>query len=245
MRKYVIPDEIESLSEALIRLFIKRTNGRNVRCIDIETFATQFLGLKLVYEAFAEEDPGRIGFFADGVKPLLIARNGVKQDIVFEANTIVIEKRLLLPSESGRKRFTIAHEAAHMILQKHFPVNVQAAFHSDFDCMIPCTPEAMKEALNLNEIYSNRMAACLLMPRVLVESELKKHNGGKKIVVYEGFIISKEEKLKMRTMSEEMGVSFLALLNRLKELDLFEFRDAEEYAAEYLGIGGENVPKAI
>ena len=42
----------------------------------------------------------------------------------------------------------------------------------------------------------------------------------------------------MRWLADAMGVSFQALFNRLKELDLFEIRPLEEYASTYYR-GGE------
>lgn len=41
--------------------------------------------------------------------------------------SVVLDKYLLLKSEFGKRRFTLAHEAAHKLLEKHNPMQ-SAAF---------------------------------------------------------------------------------------------------------------------
>ena len=55
--------------------------------------------------------------------------------VIFPSRTAVIEKFLLNPRESARKRFTIAHEGAHDVLGCHIPFQASpmAAFHSEYD----------------------------------------------------------------------------------------------------------------
>ena len=86
---------------------------------DIEGFITDFLKLPILYEAFAEDDPSKIGFLSDGITPLIVYRAGKKTPVVFPKDTIVIERFLQRSDESGRRRFTLAHEAAHFILNRH------------------------------------------------------------------------------------------------------------------------------
>ena len=119
MKKFTTNDEIESLCEAMIKDFFKRRHYTNVLCVDIEGFVEEYLGIPIVYETFAEADPGRIGFLADGKRPLSVRREGMTQQVVFPQRTAVIESFLLSPKESARKRFTIAHEGAHDVINRH------------------------------------------------------------------------------------------------------------------------------
>ena len=46
----------------MVKDFFKRKHYTNVTCVDIEAFVQEYLGVPIVYETFAEEDPGRIAF---------------------------------------------------------------------------------------------------------------------------------------------------------------------------------------
>ena len=178
MGKCISYNEIEELCEALIRDYIKRNNYRNMFCVDIEGFITEYLGARIEYESFAEEDQNKVGFLSDGKTKLKVWRAGKIVEVLYPKDTVVIEKILQGPGESGRKRFTIAHEGAHLILQKHCSMMTQAYFHSDFDSEAECSPAMMKDLFDLYESYANRGAACLLMPGFLMADLIVKYNRG-------------------------------------------------------------------
>ena len=54
----------------------------------------------MVYEQIAENDPDKIGFASDGVRPLV-----VKSSVIFPKDTVVLETLLLNPSKKTRRRF--------------------------------------------------------------------------------------------------------------------------------------------
>ena len=243
MKKLTSNDEIESLCEAMIKDFFKRKHYTNVMCVDIAAFVREYLGVPIVYETFAEPDPGRVGFISDGKRPLLVRREGKVKEIVFPVRTAVIERYLLTPKESARKRFTIAHEGAHDVLSRHIPLQTspKAAFHSEYDPEMKYTQEMLHEMLSVNECFTNRAAACLLMPRFLVERVLRRHNSSKKVICYDSGILSQDQKLLIQKMADTLGVSYTAFYNRLSELDLFEHRPVEEYLHSGLKYGGETL----
>lgn len=239
MKTFTTYAEIEKLCEAMILDYQKQKKYEAVFCVDIEGFVTEYLGLDIVYENFAEEDPGRIGFFSDGKRPLRLSRDGRIQDIVFPENTIVIDRYLLDPCESGRKRFAIAHEGAHMVVKRHVPFRHESyAFYSEFDRDTSYTKTLLREMMNLQESYANRTAACLLMPRFMVDRILEQHNEGKRLMAYEGMILSKTGKIRIQRMADAAGVSFTAFFTRLQELKLIDLRPVEEYFRSDLAVGG-------
>ena len=160
---------------------------------------------------------------------------------MFPARTAVIEKYLLNQKESARRRFSIAHEGAHDVLGRHIPLQTSpaAAFHSEFDPEMRYTQDMLKEMLSINECFTNRAAACFLMPAFLVARVLKRHNNSKKVILYDDGILSQDQKLLIQKMADTLGVSFTAFHTRLSELDLFERRPVEEYLHEGLRYGGE------
>jgi Zn-dependent peptidase ImmA (M78 family) len=161
--------------------------------------------------------------------------------VVYPARTAVIEKFLLNPKENARKRFTIAHEGAHDVLNRHIPLQTspRAAFHSEYDPEVNYTSDMLKDMLNVNECFTNRAAACFLMPGFLVARVLKRCNESRKVILYDTGILSQDQKLMIQKMADTMGVSYTAFFNRLAELDLFERRPVEEYLHTGLRYGGE------
>ena len=132
MKTYTSFQELDALGEGLAKKYTGNTHRWNSCCFDIEGFITDFLKLPILYEAFAEDDPSKIGFLSDGITPLIVYRAGKKTPIVFPKDTIVIESFLQRSDESGRRRFTLAHEAAHFILNRHVPMQT-ACFHNEYD----------------------------------------------------------------------------------------------------------------
>ena len=241
MKRFTSNDEIEDLCEAMIKDFFKSKHYTNVMCVDIEAFVKEYLGVPIVYESFAEPDPGRVGFLSDGKRPLMVRRNGKVEEITFPPRTAVIERFLLGPRESARKRFIIAHEGAHDVLDRHIPLQTSpmAAFHSEYDPEMTYTGDMLKEMLSVNECFTNRAAACFLMPGFLVARVLKRHNKEKKVIVYDNGILSQDQKILIQKMADTLGVSYTAFYHRLGELDLFDRRPIEEYLHSSLCYGGE------
>lgn len=241
MKRFTSNDEIENLCEAMIKDFFKSKHYTNVMCVDIEAFVREYLGVPIVYETFAEPDPGRVGFLSDGKRPLMVRRDGKVEEIVFPPRTAVIERFLLSPKESARKRFTIAHEGAHDVMGRHIPLQASpmAAFHSEYDPEMTYTGDMLKEMLSVNECFTNRAAACFLMPGFLVARVLKRHNKEKKVIVYDNGILSQDQKILIQKMADTLGVSYTAFYHRLGELDMFDRRPIEEYLHSGLCYGGE------
>ena len=229
--------ELEALGEGLSKAYITKTHRWNSRCFDIEGFVKEYLRLAVIYEFFAEDDGNRIGFLANGKDPLKVRRSGKKLSIVFPKDTIVIEKKLLQESESSRRRFTIAHEAAHKILELHVPMQAAPVFHTDYSYGNGQKWDDLKKTLSLNEAFANRLGAVVLMPGFLIAKTLKKYNDGRTIRCYDGGIFSQEDKLNIQRMANTLGVSYSAFITRLKELNLIECRPIEEYIESTLLAG--------
>lgn len=238
MKTFTSFHELDALGEGLSKDYINRTHRWNARCFDIEGFITDYLGMNIVYESFAEEDRSKIGFLANGVDPLLIYRNGVAASIVFPKDTIVIERFLLNPEESSRRRFTLAHEAAHKIMEKHVPKPV-ACFHSDYDAEANYTEDDLRRIFSLNENLTNRLGAAIIMPGFLIAKALKKYNNAQKLRCYDGGVLAPEDKINAQRMADSLGVSYSAFLNRLKELSLLDVRPLSEYITGGLQFGGD------
>ena len=237
--KYITSfQELDALGEGLSKDYMKKTHKRNDSPFDIEGFITSYLGMTIIYESFAEQDQDKIGFIANGIEPLLVHRDGRIASVVFPKDTVVIEKYLLRSAESPRRRFTLAHEAAHKILEKHFSTGEQeACFHTEYASQASYSPERIERELSITEAYANRLGAAILMPSFLVRTVLRKYNNGKPLICYDGSVFAQKDRQKVQKMASSLGVSYTAFITRLREFKLLECHPIEEYISSTLQFG--------
>lgn len=230
MRTLVTNAEIEEVGQNLIRSYIgSREPPPN--CIDIEGFIEDYLHLPIVYAGIAEKDRDKLGFVSDGKYPLEVFDGRRKVSTVFPTGTIVIDRYLLRADKSGQRRFTLAHEAAHVIFERMSPTAAGPCFNRFFDKEHEYSVEELREHFNICEMQTDRLASVLLMPRFLVERMLCDFRNGEFVRLYGDNVMSSEDKLSVQKMADCLGVSFSALRIRLKELGFMDYRDISEYIA--------------
>ncbi|MDD4495251.1 MAG: ImmA/IrrE family metallo-endopeptidase [Eubacteriales bacterium] len=238
-------EEIDELGESLIRRYLGAEADRYF-CVDIEGFVNDFLGSPILYRTIAEEDSDKIGFVSDGITPLLVFENKKRVPKVFPRGTIVIEKCLRRERESGKRRFTIAHEGGHIVAERTLPMGdhiALRAFHREFDSERRYTPNDFKDLFSFRETQIDRLGAALLMPRFMVHNVLTHYCVADGIPVYGDSILRAEDKLLVHDMANTMGASYQAFFIRLKELGLLKRCDIDEYISHEMGFGWDGGPQ--
>lgn len=230
--KYYTFEEIDELGETLVKKYIEEKNLKNVWCVDAEGIACELLGCKIVYAQFAEDDPNKTGFLSDGTTPIKIYKDGVSQSVIFPANTIVIDLPMRLKRNYAQERFSIMHEGGHKIMGCHSPRLLHAYYESRFDKEYDYSREELMRVFNSCEIYANRFAAAVLMPRFLLDKALKKYNDGNYISIYGSYLIKESDKVVIQKIANRLGVSYTALLNRFKSLKMFNAKEADEFLGQ-------------
>ena len=225
--KYFTFEEIDELGETLVKKYIKDKNLKNVWCVDVEGIATEMLGCTIVYAQIAEEDPNKTGFLSDGNTPLRIYKDNRVQSVVFPENTIVIDMPMRLKRNYAQERFTIMHEGGHKIMESHSPGLARARFESKFDREYEYNKEELVRVFNSCEVYANRFAAAVLMPRFLLDKALKQYNNGEYINIYGSYLIKESDKKVIQKIADRLGVSFSALLTRFKCLKMFNAKNPD------------------
>ena len=226
MNCYISNRELDELGDGLVRRYLEKSGMQNAdRCIDIEGLANS-LGLIVMYAQFAEQDLDKIGFLADGKTPLVIKRNGEVVSFLFPLGTIVLDSFLHTDKESGRCRFTIAHEVAHYVIGHHRPA---AQYHREFDSEKDYSFKEITEYFNIIESQADRLAAAILMPDFTVRRALNDFHKGKKIKVYGQTVFADNDQKVIRKMAGQIGVSYTALVIRLRQLNLLEYHPIKEY----------------
>ena len=226
MNSLISNRELDELGDGLVRHYLAHSGMQaTARCIDVEGLAN-FLGLTVTYETFAEKDFDKIGFLSDGKTPLLVRRNGRIVSFLFPLGTIVLDVSLHADKESGRCRFTIAHEIAHFMIDQHRPA---AQYHRTFDAEKKYSVAEMNELFNIVENQADRLAAAILMPRFMVDRALDDFYKGKRIPVYGQNIIAPKEDKAISRMAAQIGVSYSAMLIRLRQFGLLDYHPVDEY----------------
>lgn len=240
MTNYLSRAEIEEVSEGLIQAYAQKYPKRASQYIDIEHFITMFLSLKIEYVAFGESDGGKMGFLADGETPLLVRKDGRIAPVIYPKDTVVVDRFLLADKETGRRRFTLAHEAAHYILTRMHNQPRAGCFHNEFDSDRTYTKDELAQMFAATEWQADAMAASLLMPRRLVSNVLTKYNRSYPIKIYGDNVVASKDKQSLRNMANHMMVSYTALFIRLRDMNLLEGHDVSEYISKELNLGGLN-----
>ena len=230
--KYYSFEEIDELGETLVKKYIKDKNLKNVWCVDVEGIATELLGCTIVHAQIAEADPNKTGFYSDGVTPIKIYKDNKVQSVIFPANTIVVDMPMRLKRNNAQERFTIMHEGGHKMLGSHSPRLVRACYESKFDKEYEYNKEELLRVFNSCEVYANRFAAAVLMPRFLLDKALKQYNNGEYINIYGSYLIKESDKIVIQKIANRLGVSYTALLNRFKSLKMFNAKDADEFLGQ-------------
>lgn len=73
--------------------------------------------VRLVYESIASRN-NCLGFVSDGVTTITILRNGRKRKVLYDRDTIVLDKYLQMPGNEAKRRFVLGHEAGHVITNR-------------------------------------------------------------------------------------------------------------------------------
>ena len=233
MKEKIDQDRINELTEKIVENYLrkKRQRPEDVICVDIEGIAAEYFGKDIVYERFAEKDPGRDAFTANGSRPLRVMRDGRPADIVFPEGTIVLDMRFADQSEAVSRRFILAHEVGHEIYAKVSPGVPQGYYHTVFDTGRIYSPSELAEQMSVTEAQASRIGCALLMPRFLVEKTVKEVTGRTAVTVYGDYQMLPGGSADLKRVADDLGVSSLMLMIRLRRLGLLEYRPIEEYFA--------------
>ena len=238
MRSYISYEELEELGDTIVKAYTSKTKRYNALCVDIDGLVTDYLGINVIYESIAENDPNKIAFLSNGKQPLLVYHNGEKEEIIFPKNTAVLDRFLLNEAESSRRRFTLAHEGAHSVIAKQNPMQDVGCFHNQFDPERIYTLEEQKELMSFSEAQADRLASVLLMPRFILEKVMSQYKCAKGLRVYGWNVFAPEDKVKLRKIADCMSVSYMALTIRLRTLGWLSSCDLTEYLEKKLQLGG-------
>jgi len=202
---------------------------KDVRHIQIETYATHRLRLRIEYTRLSD-DGITLGITTYTDTEIELRRYLRKEIIQVSKDTALIDERLAKPKmwgehdrELNRRRFTIAHECAHQILYRMEPDERRAELDLRYSSRVMSLRE-LKSLDDWREWQANALAAALLMPRKHLDLLL----GNRKLLIF-GKRMNKPDKLFLMNMCNRLGVSPTALTLRLKQLGLAVMLPADAF----------------
>ena len=213
---------IDEICESMILDYMKKTSQTYIKCVDIEGFLIDYLKCTLIYENIAEpDDANKMAFKANGVKPLHIRDSSGKiKQVVYPANTIVLDKYFLAYERSAARRFTIGHECGHVVKERLYQTECCASYYRDASVASSIPSEEICEYFKMEETQASNFSAAFLMPHFLMVQTLKEFNGGKRLPVYGNQIFKSREKVILKKMADSLGVGFMAQFYRLKHFGM-------------------------
>ena len=199
MKNTLSNQEIDELGEGLYLNYIK-AKPTNSLCVDVEGLA-QYLGMRIEYAHFAGKDKDKFGFFSNGTDPLTVFEAGNITKRIYPIKTIVLDAFLLNAEESGRRRFTIAHEIGHFFLEKLTPGETAARYHQEFDSERRYSKDELRKMFGIYEMMADRLAAAILMPRANIQKAIGKYADGQNFTIYGTSIMLPEDKIRMQMLA--------------------------------------------
>ena len=239
MNYYHTNDEINEIGEGLIRKYNYQAFIQGDPT-DIEGFITAHLNYRIVYDKLAERDAGKLAFLADGKETLKVWRDGKRVEVLPPEGMIVVDEFLLQEKNKTRRRFVLAHEAGHIIMDKLSNRPVAAAYSDEFDSEQEYSLQDFAAMFSINESKATSMGVALLMPQTLVINRVNAMIAPRKrIPLYGSSVLSDGDRAIINKLAEHFQVSYKSMFYRLRDLKLFAPKEIDEYIDSSFGnVGG-------
>lgn len=223
---YLHTSEIIQIADGIVKQYYgKRTPHK----VDVDAIAVKVLKQNILYESFAEANPDKIAFTADGKTPLCVWKGGKVERTLFPANTIVLDRFLMAPKRETRRRFILAHELSHIILSRTDPQHRAAGFHTEQCSVGDYSLTQLRECLAFSEVQANAMAGSILLTSDALKQVVKKAFGSDRITSYGKRLFLPKDVEKLHKIAAAKGVSYTTLCIQLEACNLLNVGSVEEY----------------
>lgn len=212
-------NDLEAIGERVIRAYMKlpEVKGQPVYRIYPEILVKSLLGLQIDYQHLSIDGTilGLTSFESIGVE---LPGNEETGEVYFlDGKTILIESDLRDDVEqTGRRNFTITHEASHQVLKMLYPSDYGVKPHEEPIHFCKANTMRRKPISDWEEWQSNALSSAMLLPRHLVEQAMGLFGVQGKIRILNK-IFAREEYDRFVGMTELLGCSKTALAIRMKQ----------------------------
>lgn len=213
-------NDVERVSAEIMAAYLQKFDKTKMPAfINIDDFVVNYLGCTLIFENIYEDDC--LGYLSNGTRPLKIYRSGEVRKFIFPKDAIILDKYLLSPGQETKRRFTLAHEAGHLVT---FRINERpdsvACYHEQGG-VVPLNKDELLCRYNLQELFANRFAACFLMPEGLVKKYIKLFFDCNNVTLDKDGKITTYDQALLKEIAKRLKVSISTLTIRLEELNIY------------------------
>ena len=222
MKRIYSFDDVERVSAEVLIAYLRRIGKGDVipDCVDIDEFVTKYLKCNIVIDDIYQSNDC-LGYISYGIKPLRVYRNGKICEVVFPANTIILDRYLYNPGLETKRRFTLAHEAGHFILNKINDKPYAEACYHENDGVDVRSKQDLNNRFSPDETFANRFASALLLPAQTVKKYIHFYFDSDKIPLDEHGKLNTFDLATLRDIAKELNVSMTTFMIRLNELKLY------------------------
>ena len=223
MKRIINQNDVERVSAEVIISYLRRIGMNDMvpDCIDIDDFVAKYLKCNVVIEDIYQSSDC-LGYLSYGIKPLRVYRNGSVCELVFPANTIVLDRYLYSSGQETKRRFTLAHEAGHFITNRINNRSYAEACYHENDGIAVRTKQDLVNRFSMDEYFANRFASCLLMPAQTVKKYIRAYFDRDKVPLDEHGTLNTYDQALLREIADKLNVSMTSFIYRLNELQLYD-----------------------
>ncbi len=222
MKRIINQNDVERVSAEVIVSYLRRIGMNDMvpDCIDIDDFVAKYLKCNVVIEDIYQSSDC-LGYLSYGIKPLRVYRDGRVCEIVFPANTIILDRFLYNPGLETKRRFTLAHEAGHFILNRINDNPYAEACYHENDGVHVRSKQELNNRFSPDETFANRFASALLLPAQTVKKYIRFYFDSDKIPLDEHGKLNTFDMATLKDIARKLNVSMTTFMIRLNELKLY------------------------
>ena len=213
--------QIEEIAAAVTEDFNKFFFGteseevRMARATPIDQFTRDYLGLT----AYTDTE-------------YIVEEKGVRRTLPLKCNQVLLDESFIRQGQikklCGKRRFTLAHECAHQILYQMESDEVKQCCNRQYSARTAYSLRDLKTHEDWNEWQANVLGAAILMPQKEVDLAAWYFIPEKKLTSYGGYFTYRD-RLSLRAICAQLGVSQSAAVIRLRQLGYLEDRPYSEF----------------
>lgn len=229
--------QIEEIAAAVTEDFNKFFLGteseevRMARATPIDQFARDYLGLQVSF-ARLSSDGSICGLTAYTDTEYIVEEKGVRRTLPLRCNQVLLDESFIRQGQikklCGKRRFTLAHECAHQILYQMESDEVKQRCNRQYSARTAYSLRDLKTHEDWNEWQANVLGAAILMPQKEVDLAAWYFIPEKKLTSYGGYFTYRD-RLSLRAICAQLGVSQSAAVIRLRQLGYLEDRPYSEF----------------
>lgn len=221
-------NDIEVLADSILLDCFHEEYAVDHMATNIDKLAADYLHLSVSYMKLS--DDGRIlGLTTYKDVNVEFCRNSHKEILPVRKDSMLIEKDLL-ENNNGRRRFTVAHEAAHQVI---FRTDSSGSAKLNYLKQLPnkasYSCRELKSAEEWCEWQANSLGAALLMPETSLDYWMYRFHPKGPLIRY-GRRFAYRDGETINSLMKVLGVSRTALIIRLGQLGYICQRPETEYA---------------